>query len=931
MAKMNVAFFVTFCCLAAGGGACAADEVHDVVVYGGTSGGVIAAVQAGRMGKNVVLLEPTHHIGGMTAGGLGATDMGNEKAIAGVSREFYQRILQHYQQSPAWKYETRDQYEKREKYYRGDALFGFEPHVAEQTYKEMAADAHVQIELGERLELKEGVKTEGRRIVSIRMESGRTFAGKVFIDATYEGDLMARAGVTYTVGREANSRYGETINGIVTKYARSHQFTKPVDPFVKPGDSASGLLAYIHLEPPGEDGQADKHVQAYNYRICMTDASENRVPFPQPSGYDDKDYELLLRAFEAGAITGIPWGNRGMPNRKTDTNNNGPFSTDFIGMADDYPDADFAARDKITATHVHYMQGLLWTVANNPRVPEHLRAAVNKWGLSKDEFADNGNWPYQLYVREARRMVSDYVVTEQDTTWKRQAEDPVGLGSYNMDSHNCQRYVDASGHARNEGDVQVGVAGPFGISYRAIVPRSGECGNLIVPVCCSASHAGYASIRMEPVYMILGQAAGTAAAIAIDEAVDLQKLPYSDLRLRLLADKQLIEWTGGGHARVQSADLPGIVVDVSHAKLVGDWTQSKSTGGVSNGYKHDADQEKGSKSARYELKVPKDGIYEIRLSYVPNVNRAANVPVTIDSADGSKTVTVNQRETPPIDGLFVSLGKFHVTADQSAAVVVSNTGTNGFVVIDAVQALLADNGKATDIKSANPEYADFYTGQSETSSKGIDWVQAISVSSPAYCSDIKGDVTVNFTAPGLTRAEALCWQQPTSENTSVWGHDAIVASIAIDASGNGSFIFHADQFPNGPIMLRIHAKDEGKKQDLCQLQLFNKGGVVSNQGIPRKQSSRRRRHETGLRRRFQQPTLDHQKRKRRDLSSAQTGGGDFSGWPFTDPSGPLNPFSQVGTWMRFAPRGRPAQRRHGNRLFRSRGWHRSPRRAAVLF
>lgn len=667
--------------------AAAAEAPLDVVVYGGTSGGVVAAVQAGRMGKRVVLIEPTQHLGGMTTGGLGATDMGNQKAIGGVAREFYQRILKYYQVKSAWKYETPEQYAKRERYYQGDALFGFEPHVAERNYDDMLAEAHVQVVRGERLDLKNGVKKDGPRILSIRMESGRTFVGKVFIDAGYEGDLMAKAGVSYTIGREANSQYDETIDGIQAGHAKSHQFNFPVDPYLKPGDPTSGLVHLIHAGPPGVDGQADKRVEAYNYRICTTDVAENRVPFPKPEGYDERDFELLFRYYAAG-LNGIPWGPRGMPNRKTDTNNNGAFSTDFIGMADEYPDADYATRAKITAAHVRYTQGLLWTLANHPRIPEKVRKAVGKWGLAKDEFVDNGNFPYQLYVREGRRMIGEYVLTQHDTMWERKCDDPVGLGSYNMDSHNCQRYVDASGHARNEGDVQVGVAGPYGISYRALVPKADQCTNLLVPVCMSASHIGYGSVRMEPVYMILGQACGTAAAIAIDDDVDVQRVPYTTLRERLVADRQLIEWTGKAVRRgVASAKLPGLVMDDAQAKLTGDWVISSAQGGIDGSYHHDANSEKGHKSARFELKVPKDGRYEVRFAYTPHANRATNVPVTIESADGSKTVTVNERREPPIGKAFVSLGTFWFVASQPAVILVSNANTDGFVIIDAVQLL----------------------------------------------------------------------------------------------------------------------------------------------------------------------------------------------------------------------------------------------------
>ncbi len=682
--------FVVAACLCHASNAAPAPDAYDVVIYGGTSAGVIAAVQAGRMGKRVALVEPTKHLGGMTTGGLGATDMGNQKAIAGVSREFYQRILKHYADKSAWKYETPDEYAKRERYYQDDALFGFEPHVAEKIYNDMLAEAKATVIFNERLDLKSGVTKNGARIASIQMESGHAYSAKMFIDATYEGDLLAKASVAYVVNREANAQYGETINGIEVAKSKSHQFTLPVDPFNKPGDASSGLVPNIHAGLPGTDGAADARVQAYNYRLCTTNIEANRVPFAKPTGYDEKDFELLLRFYEAG-FNGIPWGPRGMPNHKTDTNNSGAFSTDYIGFSDAFPDADYATRDKLTAAHIRYSQGLLWTLANHPRVPEKVRASVSKWGLAKDEFTDNQNWPYQLYVREGRRMVGEYVMTENDVTGKRKplATDSVGLGSYGMDSHNTQRYVDPTGHARNEGDVQVHGFSPYGIAYRSLIPKSAECSNLLVPVCMSATHIAYGSIRMEPVYMILGQSTATAACLAIDENVTVQQLPYDHLKARLLADKQLLEWTGPSIARHAVIDLPGIVIDDEKAILTGDWGHGSMGSYVGAGYQHDSNEDKGHKSARFELTAPKDGRYEVRFAYVPNNNRATNVPVTIDSADGKKTVTVNEREAPPIDKSFISLGTFNFKADKPAVVTVTTEKTNGHVIIDAVQLLPA--------------------------------------------------------------------------------------------------------------------------------------------------------------------------------------------------------------------------------------------------
>jgi hypothetical protein len=522
--------------------AAAAEKPTDVVVYGGTSGGIAAAVQAARMGKSVVLIEPGRHLGGLTSGGLGATDIGNKQAIGGVAREFYRRIDRYYSRPEVWKQGSFDHYRKTAGHMvDSDTMWGFEPHVAEAIYRQMLAEAGVPVVLGQRLDLNSGVRREGTRITAIRMESGRVLAGRMFIDATYEGDLMAKAGVSYAVGREGNAKYGETLNGIQTKHARSHQFETPIDPYVTSGDPQSGLLPGVHAGSPGVEGAADRRVQAYNFRMCLTPIPENRLPFPKPAHYDPLRYELLLRYVEAG-WTHVMGNNVPMPNRKTDMNNHGAFSTDDIGMNYDYPDADYARREKIFAEHRDYQMGLMWTLANNPRVPAKLREQINQWGLAKDEFTDSRGWPHQLYIREARRMVGPYVMTEHNCRGKRVANDPVGLAAYTMDSHNVQRYVDAESHARNEGDVEVGGFPPYPISYRSIVPKASQCTNLLVPVCLSASHIAYGSIRMEPVFMVLGQSAATAAVQALEQGCTVQTIDYARLHDRLAKDKQILAW-----------------------------------------------------------------------------------------------------------------------------------------------------------------------------------------------------------------------------------------------------------------------------------------------------------------------------------------------------------------------------------------------------
>jgi hypothetical protein len=529
----------------------AATESADIVIYGGTSSGIIAAVQARRMGKSVLLIEPSNHIGGLTTGGLGATDIGNKSAIGGLARDFYHRLWQHYQGDAAWDRETQKKYDARtpRNDSKDETMWTFEPHVASQIYREMLKEVGVTPLKSERLDRQHGVKKETAagsgdprttRIESITMESGRTFAAKMFIDATYEGDLMAAAGVSFHVGREANAFYSETLNGIQPRLNdKNHRFDKPVDPFVKPRDASSGLLAGIQAIKLPPDGSGDRKVQAYCYRLCATDEAENQRSWPKPAGYDVSRYELLLRNFEAGDLR-APWHPVWMPNRKTDANNNGAFSTDYIGGNYDYPNADYATRDRIISDHKSYQQGLLWTLANSPRVPQAVRAEFNRLGLAKDEFVDNDNWPTQLYVREARRMIGAYVMTEHNCRGDKVAEDSVGMGAYGMDSHNCQRYITPDGHVQNEGDVQVHGFKPYPISYRAIIPKADECENLLVPVCLSSSHIAYGSIRMEPVFMILGQSAATAAAMAIDDGVAVQKVPYEKLGARLRDDRQVL-------------------------------------------------------------------------------------------------------------------------------------------------------------------------------------------------------------------------------------------------------------------------------------------------------------------------------------------------------------------------------------------------------
>jgi hypothetical protein len=527
---------------------------YDLVVYGGTSAGIIAAVQAKRMGKSVVVVAPETHLGGLSAGGLGFTDTGDKSVIGGLSREFYQRVWSHYDAPGAWKWQKREEYGNKGQ--GTPAMDGehrtmwiFEPHVAEKVFEDFVKEYQIPVHRNEWLNRATGVAKRNGRIASLTTLSGRTYPGRMFIDATYEGDLMAAAGAEYHVGREAQATYGEKWNGVQTGVLHHrHHFgvlKGPISPYLVPGDPKSGLLPRISATPPGEFGQADERIQAYCYRMCLTDHPGNRIPFEKPEGYDPRQYELLLRVFEAGWRETFQKFDP-IPNRKTDTNNHGPFSTDNIGMNYDYPDATYERRRAILQEHERYQKGWLYFIANDPRVPAEVRDEMRKWGLAKDEFTDNGGWPHQIYVRESRRMRGMFVMTEHELLKTRPTPDPVGMGSYTIDSHNVQRYVTPDGAVQNEGDIGVSTNGPYSIAYGALVPRRGQADNLIVPVCVSSSHIAFGSIRMEPVFMVLGQSAATAAAMAIDGGVAVQDVPYAQLRERLLKDGQVLERAAAG-------------------------------------------------------------------------------------------------------------------------------------------------------------------------------------------------------------------------------------------------------------------------------------------------------------------------------------------------------------------------------------------------
>jgi len=501
----------------------------DICIYGGTSSGVIAAYTAKQSGKSVVLIEPGRRLGGLSSGGLGQTDIGNKDAITGLSRDFYRRIGQHYGKLEQWI---------------------FEPKVAEAIFLDYVTRGQVDVRYNSRLF---SVKKEDGSIKEIVLEDSdnptdsthTVIKAKMFIDCSYEGDLMAQAGVPYVVGREDNNDYKETINGV--QLMDKHQFPYGIDPYRIPGKPESGLLWGISNQILEPDGTGDKKIQAYNYRICLTSDSSNRIPITRPEGYDSIRYELLIRLFAAQPDKKslhhyFSWSR--MPNHKTDINNNGGFSTDMIGVNYAYPEGNYEVRAQIIKEHEIYTKGLLYFFGHDPRVPPEIQTEILQWGYPADEYVEYGHWSPQLYVREARRMIGDYVMTQANCQGREVVEDGVALAAYTMDSHNCQRIV-VNGQVKNEGDVQVGGFGPYPVAYRSITPRQNDCRNLLVPVCLSATHIAFGSIRMEPVFMVLGQSAAKAAAMAIDDGKDVQQIDVAKLQKELkenpLADHSIFE------------------------------------------------------------------------------------------------------------------------------------------------------------------------------------------------------------------------------------------------------------------------------------------------------------------------------------------------------------------------------------------------------
>lgn len=645
---------------------CVQQELEcDVCVYGGTSAGVIAAYAVAKQGKKVLLIEPGYRLGGMSSGGLGQTDIGNKQVVKGLALDFYRRVGAHYNALEYWI---------------------FEPSVAEAVFKDYIKRGNVEVIYGHRII---NAKKEGTQITSIGLENVKKFFGrtnvkaKMFIDCSYEGDLLARAGVSYTVGRESNDQYNETWNGV--QMLDKHQFPDGVDPYVEKGNPESGLLWGISDAKLAEKGSGDKMVQAYNFRICLTDVSENSIPIARPADYDSTKYELLLRLIEAKKNSSLYSHLQfvHMPNRKTDINNNGGFSTDMIGMNHHFAEASYSEREEIIAAHKSYTLGLLWFLGNDIRVPEKIRKEMLRWGLPKDEYVEYDNWTPQLYIREARRMIGEYVATQANCENRETVDDGIGMAAYTMDSHNCQRVViekEGKAMVKNEGDVQIHGGLPYDISYRSITPKREECTNLLVPVCLSASHIAYGSIRMEPVFMLLAQSAAKAACLAIDKGSKVQEVDVKEIQ-RMYQEDPLLD-----------GSTPDILVDDIDIELneADGWHRIQAGNGYGRSYIL-LNPTSSKKRLRFPFEVKEEGRYTVYTYYIRRGESSKVTEIIVGNGKeeekvklDAKTITVKGQTS----GEWVPLGKYDFQAGDKCYVDFTNNGeVTGQICADAILAV----------------------------------------------------------------------------------------------------------------------------------------------------------------------------------------------------------------------------------------------------
>lgn len=652
-------FILLFCAWALC--SCTSKE-YDLCVYGGSSSGVITAYSAAQMGMDVLLVEPGQNLGGLTTGGLGFTDIGNKQVVKGLALDFYRKVGKHYGTLEQWI---------------------FEPSVAQNIMDDYAKHDNITVLKDHRLH---SVKKKNNRIAEITLEQSsspnktKSIKASYFVDCSYEGDLMAQSGVSFTVGREANSQYNETYNGV--QLLTRHQFPDGIDPYKVKGDPKSGLLWGISAQELAENGSGDSMVQAYNYRICLTDVKENMIPITRPENYDSTRYELLLRLMEIqpeklSLNDYFIWSR--MPNGKTDINNRGGFSSDMIGMNHSYPESSYSEREQIIKNHIDYTKGLLYFIGHDSRVPSLLRERMLLWGYPKDEYVNNNHWTHQLYVRESRRMIGEYVATQADCEGRAVPYDGIAMAAYQMDSHNCQRIVinkDGKAMVKNEGNVEVGGGLPYPISYRSITPKREQCTNLIVPVCLSASHIAYGSIRMEPVFMVLGQVAAVAIKQAIDNAnCDVQDVDSRSINVLMDEDPYL------------DGTQPDILIDDSSAdfNFSGDWQKYNKRGGFGLSF-YQCDNY-GYGKAVFSCSIPSAGEYEVYI-YQPKADiYTENIKMQISVDSKVKDIIFN-RSNIEIKGqtttTWVKVDKLHLEKDDKFDLAIIADGSKGFARADAV-------------------------------------------------------------------------------------------------------------------------------------------------------------------------------------------------------------------------------------------------------
>ena len=661
--------------------ASASAVAEDLVIYGGTPAGISAGIVAAREGLSVVIIEPTKWVGGMVTGGLSRTDVGNEKTIGGFAREFFARAAAAKPDTPMWY---------------------AEPSVNLATFQAMLKEAGVKVITEQALK---SIEKDGSRITSVTTSDGTTHRGSMFIDASYEGDLMAAADVSYIVGRESRAKYGESLAGyspmeirprsaeVMESECPSMGGTGPAyihgTPTRLSGLDAKGNPIFgVFPAPQLQAGDADHRTQSYNFRICVTQRPDIFIPFPKPANYDPSRYELLRRMIEAfpGIRLGRLFHLGATSHGKYDLNAQGLFSTDYPGANFDYPDGDAATRTRIWQDHADFIQGMFWFLGHDERVPESLRDQTLTWGLCRDEFTDNDHWPYALYIREGRRMIGEHVMTQRDLQTDIFKDDSVGMGSFLIDCHIVQRILAEDGTVRDEGSFQDTPVLPYQISYRSLTPKPNECENLLVPVCLSTSHIAYCSIRMEPVYMSMGQASGLAVAQALRRKTSVQTIHVASLQKKLREQQAMLDLPELAKI-IRSSKLPGIVMDDADAEKSGHWTGSSYGTPIDGASIHDANSEKGHLSVTYKLTVPTSGRYEVRVSYAAAPNRASDVPVEIAHAEGNARAVVNQKKKLLEADPFLSLGVFRFSKEQPAVITIRNDNTNGIVGADAVQLL----------------------------------------------------------------------------------------------------------------------------------------------------------------------------------------------------------------------------------------------------